>query len=90
MSGGPRLPKKAQFTQERVEYKVFLFDELLKGSKSLKIFQISLTFRFDIYQNFSISDSVEQKTQLLSFKFYGESRFQFLGLGLKLNDRDEI
>jgi hypothetical protein len=26
---------------------VFLFDELLKGSKSLKIFKIYLTFRFD-------------------------------------------
>jgi hypothetical protein len=36
---------------ERVEYNVFLFDETLKGSKSLKIFKISLTFRFDIYQN---------------------------------------
>jgi hypothetical protein len=40
-------PKKAQFTHERVEYNVFLFDEPLKGSKSLKIFKISLTFRFD-------------------------------------------
>jgi hypothetical protein len=33
---GPRVPKKAQFTQERVEYNVFLFDEPLKGSKPLK------------------------------------------------------
>jgi hypothetical protein len=39
--------KKAQFTHERVEYNVFLFDEALKGFKSLKIFKISLTFRFD-------------------------------------------
>jgi hypothetical protein len=39
--------KKAQFTHEQIEYKVFLFDEPLKGSKSLKIFKISLTFRFD-------------------------------------------
>jgi hypothetical protein len=44
---GPQVPKKAQFTQERVEYKVFLFDEPLKGSKWLKIFKIRLTFRFD-------------------------------------------
>jgi hypothetical protein len=44
---GPRVPKKAQFTHERVEYKVFLSDEPLKGSKSLKTFKISLTFRFD-------------------------------------------
>jgi hypothetical protein len=49
----PRVPKKAQITQERVEY-VFLFDEPLKGSKSLKIFKISLTFVLtscQIYQN---------------------------------------
>jgi hypothetical protein len=47
MSGpDPRVPKKIQFTQERVEY-VFLFDEPLKGSKSLKIFKINLTFHFD-------------------------------------------
>jgi hypothetical protein len=44
---GPRVPKKAQFTHERVEYNVFLFDEPLKGSKSIKTFKISLTFRFD-------------------------------------------
>jgi hypothetical protein len=43
---GPRVPKLSQFTRERVEY-IFLFEELLKGSKSLKIFKISLTFRFD-------------------------------------------
>jgi hypothetical protein len=43
--------KKAQFTRERVEYNVFLFDEPLKGSKSLKIFKISLTLACDIYQN---------------------------------------
>jgi hypothetical protein len=41
------MPKKAQFTPEQVEYNGFLFDEPLKGSKSLKIFKISLTFRFD-------------------------------------------
>jgi hypothetical protein len=43
----PRVPKKAQFTQERVEYHIFLFDEPLKGSKLLKTFKISLRFRFD-------------------------------------------
>jgi hypothetical protein len=30
---GPRVPKKAQITQERVEYNVFLFDESSKGFK---------------------------------------------------------
>jgi hypothetical protein len=44
---GPRVPKKVQFTQKLVEYNVFLFDDPLKGSKSLKIFKINLTFRFD-------------------------------------------
>jgi hypothetical protein len=44
---GPPVPKKAQFTHERVEHNVFLFNEALKGSKSFKIFKISLTFRFD-------------------------------------------
>jgi hypothetical protein len=37
---GPRVPKKAQFTHERVEYNVFLFDEPLKAPnrfKSLKL-----------------------------------------------------
>jgi hypothetical protein len=66
------VPKKAKFTQERVEYKVFLFDEPLKGSKSPKIIKINLTFRFDKLwylfieirshrRKFSNSDSVEQK-----------------------------
>jgi hypothetical protein len=36
-----------EFTHERVEYNVFLFDVPLKGSNSLKTFKISLTFRFD-------------------------------------------
>jgi hypothetical protein len=65
---GPRVPKKVQFTQERVEYNVFLFDDTLKGSKSLKIFKINLTFRFVTFikirshrRKFSNSDSVEQK-----------------------------
>jgi hypothetical protein len=66
------LAKKSQFTQGRIEYKVFfLFDDPLKGSKSLKIFKISLTFYFDNVvtfikirsprRKFSNSDSVEQK-----------------------------
>jgi hypothetical protein len=49
----PRVPKGAQFTYERVEY-VFLFDEPLKGSKTLK--SLKLAWRFvltgcDIYHN---------------------------------------
>jgi hypothetical protein len=33
---GPRVAKKAQFTQERVEYNIFLFDELLKAPNRLR------------------------------------------------------
>jgi hypothetical protein len=43
----PTHAKKAQLTHERIEYNVFLFDEPLKGSKSLKLFKINLTFCFD-------------------------------------------
>jgi hypothetical protein len=49
--------QKAQLTHERVEY-VFLYDEPLnKGSKSVKIFKISLTFRFEKLSNLSKSDT---------------------------------
>jgi hypothetical protein len=33
---GPTSAKKAQFTQERVEYKVVFFDKPIKGSNRLK------------------------------------------------------
>jgi hypothetical protein len=62
----PRVPKKAQITQERVEYNVFLFDEPLKGSKSLKIFKISLTFRFDKLSNLSKSVHTGENSQILT------------------------
>jgi hypothetical protein len=60
------VPKKAQITQERVEYKVFLLDEPLKGSKSLKIFKISLTFRFDKLSNLSKSVHTGENSQILT------------------------
>jgi hypothetical protein len=63
---GPRVPKKAHFTQERVEYNVFLFDEPLKGSKSLKMFKISLTFRFDKLSNLSKSAHTGENSQILT------------------------
>jgi hypothetical protein len=49
------MPKKVQITQERVEYNVFLFDDPLKGSKSLKTFKIILTFPFEKLSNLSKS-----------------------------------
>jgi hypothetical protein len=63
---GPRVKKKAQITQERVEYNVFLFDEPLKGSKSLKIFKINLTFRFDKLSNLSKSVHTGENSQILT------------------------
>jgi hypothetical protein len=72
----PTHAKKVQFTQERVEYNVFLFDEPLKGSKSLKILKISLTFHFGKLtfikirsrrKKFSNSDSVVVSTKKLLF-----------------------
>jgi hypothetical protein len=63
---GPRVPKKAQFTHERVEYNVFLFDEPLKGSKSLKTFKISLTFRFDKLSHLSKSVHIGENFQILT------------------------
>jgi hypothetical protein len=61
------VPKKGQFTQERVEYNVFLFYEPLKGSKSLKIFKISLTFRFDKSRHLSKSVHTGENSQILTF-----------------------
>jgi hypothetical protein len=58
--------KKGQFTHERVEYNVFLFDEPFKGSKSLKIFKISLTFRFDKLSNLSKSVHTGENSQILT------------------------
>jgi hypothetical protein len=60
------MPKKAQFTHERVEYNVFLFDEPLKGPKSLKIFKISLTFRFDKLSHLSKSVHTGENSQILT------------------------
>jgi hypothetical protein len=60
------VPKKAQITQERVEYNIFLFDESPKGSKSLKIFKISLTFRFDKLSNLSKSVHIGENSQILT------------------------
>jgi hypothetical protein len=57
--------QQALFRQERVEYNVFLFDEPLKGSKSLKIFKISLTYRFDKLWHLSKSVHTGQNSQIL-------------------------
>jgi hypothetical protein len=60
------VQKKVQFTQERVEYNVFLFDDRLKGSKSLKILKINLTFRFDKLSHLSKSVHIGENSQILT------------------------
>jgi hypothetical protein len=61
------MPKKAHFRHERVEYNFFfLFDEPLKGSKSLKIFKITLTFRFDKLSHLSKSVYTGENSQILT------------------------
>jgi hypothetical protein len=78
---GPRVPKKAQFTHERVEYNVFLFDEPLKGSKSLKTFKISLTFRFDKLGHLSKSVHIGENSQILRVE---QKKNVFIQLTLKV------
>jgi hypothetical protein len=63
--GWPTCAKKAQLSHERVEYNVFLFDEPLKGSKSLKILKISLTFR-DKWWHLSKSIHIGENSQILT------------------------
>jgi hypothetical protein len=61
---GPLMPKKKkQFTQERVEYNVFFFDDPLKASNRLKS---SLTFRFDKLSNLSTSVHTGENSQILT------------------------
>jgi hypothetical protein len=89
------VPKKAQFTHERVEYKVFLFDEPIKGSKWLKILKISLTFRFDKLQHLSKSVHTGENSQILKVSnkkrnFYlteqkAFMRESYFGSGRKIN-----
>jgi hypothetical protein len=43
-----------------------LFDEPLKGSKSLKTFKISLTFRFDKLSYLSKSVHIGENSQILT------------------------
>jgi hypothetical protein len=59
------MPKKAQFTHERVEF-FCLIDEPLKESKSRKIFKISFTFRFDKLWHLSKSVHTVENSQILT------------------------
>jgi hypothetical protein len=58
--------KKANLHNNELNTPFFLFDEPLKGSKSLKIFKISLTFRFDKLSNLSKSVQRGENSQILT------------------------
>jgi hypothetical protein len=61
------VPKRAQFTHERVEYNVFfLFDKPLKCSKLPKIFKINLTFHFGKLWHLSKSIQPGENSQILT------------------------
>jgi hypothetical protein len=73
------MPKKGQFTHERVEYNgFFLLDEPLKGSKSLKIFKISLTFCFDKLCPLSKSIHTGENSQILTVSNKKKNKQAFL------------
>jgi hypothetical protein len=57
-------------------YKLFLFDEPLKGSKSLKIFKINLTFRFDKLSHLSKSVHIKS-VSILNFHQHCILRWQY-------------
>jgi hypothetical protein len=59
-----KLWKKPNWHTNEFEY-VFLFYEPLKGSKSLKIFKINLTFRFDKWWHLSKSVHIGENSQIL-------------------------
>jgi hypothetical protein len=65
-----------------------LLDESLKGSKSLKIFKISLAFRFDKLSHLSKSVHTGENSQILTVsnkKKYSSTNFTILIIGLFVN-----
>jgi hypothetical protein len=58
--------KKPNSHKNELNTKFFLFDAPLKGSKSLKIFKINLTFRFDKLSHLSKSVHIGENSQILS------------------------
>jgi hypothetical protein len=58
--------KKSNLHKNELNYKVFLFDDPLKGSKSLKIFKINLTFCFDKLSHLSKSVHTGENSQILT------------------------
>jgi hypothetical protein len=84
------LARVGHFTHKRVEYNVFLFDEPLKGFKSLKTFKISLTFRFDKLWHLLKSAHIGENSQILTVSnkkihfFYNRQKTWHLCIVIKL------
>jgi hypothetical protein len=60
------LWKKGPITHTITQYNVFSFDEFLKSFKSLKIFKITLTFRFDKLWHLLKSVRTGENSQILT------------------------
>jgi hypothetical protein len=63
----------------------FFFDEPLKGSKTLKTFKISLTFRFDKLSRLSKSVHVGENSQILTVS---NKKYIFSRSGVEINFSD--
>jgi hypothetical protein len=61
-----RVPKKPNWHTNELNTTFFLFNEPLKGSKSLIIFKISLMFRFDKWWHLSKSVHIGENSQILT------------------------
>jgi hypothetical protein len=58
--------KKSNLHKNELNTTFFLFGDPLKGSKSLKIFKINLTFRFDKLSHLSKSVHIGENSQILT------------------------
>jgi hypothetical protein len=63
---GPRVPKKRKLHKNELNTTFFCSTSPPKGSKWLKIFKISLTFRFDKLSNSSKSVHTGENSQILT------------------------
>jgi hypothetical protein len=63
---GPRVPKKHKLHKNELNTTFFCSTSPPKGSKWLKIFKISLTFRFDKLSNSSKSVHTGENSQILT------------------------
>jgi hypothetical protein len=73
---GPRVPKKRKLHKNELNTTFFCSTSPPKGSKWLKIFKISLTFRFDKLSNSSKPVHTGEKSQILTVSNKNSSLFK--------------